>query len=126
MGGAREGKRSNGDDVNTALVLQTLKTLKIKFKNSLPRTLPFPHFNDSNRNFKVRACKSVVHTFFFKWGRERPVEVSILLQTATPETPPKFARWRPPWGKLSPRGPPDSLACFFINLPFRLSSERRQ
>lgn len=93
MGGAREGKRSNGDDVNTALVLQTLKTLKIKFKNSLPRTLPFPHFNDSNRNFKVRACKSVVHTFFFfKWGRERPVEVNILLQTATPETPPKFAR----------------------------------
>lgn len=64
MGGAGEGKRSHGNDVNTALMLQTLKTLKIKFKNSLPRTLPFPHFNDSNRNFKVRACKSVFHTFF--------------------------------------------------------------
>lgn len=75
MGGAGEGKRSDGNDVNTALMLQTLKTLKIKFKNSLPRTLPFPHFNDSNRNFKVRACKSVSY-LFFKWERERPVEVT--------------------------------------------------
>lgn len=68
MGGVGEGEGSGGNGANPVLGLQTLKTLKIKLKNSLSRTLPLPHFNDSNRNFKLRACKSVAHIFFFPFS----------------------------------------------------------